>query len=179
MISVRPAQAHDASSIADIYRPFVEDGWASFEAGAPSTADIVGRIDTAGTFYPWLVAEDADSVLGYAYASPHRAREAYITSVDTTIYCASNAQGKGVGKQLYSALLETLKRQNYVAAFAGIALPNEASIGLHRAMGFTLIGTYPKVGFKAGAWRDTQWWHCPLAAPSDQPANIVPFVGFI
>jgi L-amino acid N-acyltransferase YncA len=179
MISIRPAQSKDAPFIADIYRPFVEYGWASFEAYAPDSAEIVSRIKKAGNMYPWLVAEDNNTVLGYAYASAHRARDAYRTSVDTSIYCAKNARGNGVGRKLYATLLETLKRQNYVSAFAGIALPNEASIGLHHAMGFTLIGTYPKVGYKQGVWRDTQWWHRPLADTSDRPAEILSYLDIL
>ena len=170
---IRRATASDATFIAATYRPFVKDHWASFERTAPDAEEIANRIAAAGDLYPWLVAED-EAQLAYAYASPHRSRAAYISSVDVTIYCAPSARGQGVGSKLYHSLFETLMRQNYVMAFAGIALPNDASIGLHKAMGFELVGTYPKVGYKHGAWRDTQWWAKPLAAPTDPPARILP-----
>lgn len=163
----------DAAFIAETYRPFVEDNWASFEHTAPAASDIKARLDAAGDLYPWLIAED-EAALAYAYASPHRSRAAYVSSVDTTIYCAEQARGRGIGKTLYNALFDLLAQQNYVMAFAGIALPNDASVALHASVGFDLIGAYPNVGYKAGAWRDTQWWAKKLAAPRSPPRPILP-----
>lgn len=173
MIPIRRARPEDADFIANTYRPFVEDHWTSFETEPPSPATIAQRLLKAGDQHPWLIAEDTVP-LAYAYASPHRTRAAYQTSVDTAIYCAENARGKGVGKSLYRTLLEILTAQNYVMAFGGIAMPNEASVGLHRAVGFDLIGTYPDVGYKHGAWRDTTWWVKRLAEPVSPPAAIKP-----
>ena len=173
MFQIRRATAEDAAFIAQIYRPFVEDHWTSFERTPPDAAEIARRSAAAGDLYPWLVAED-ERPLGYAYASPHRTRASYVSSVDTAIYCAPEARGKGVGKRLYERLFEILTAQNYVMAFAGIAMPNEASIAVHRSLGFQQIGTYPNVGFKHGAWRDTQWWGRPLAEPQVPPADIRP-----
>ncbi|MEM9569957.1 MAG: N-acetyltransferase family protein [Pseudomonadota bacterium] len=172
-MQIRRAVPSDAPFIADTYRPFVDDSWASFEQTAPDAEEIVRRIEAAGDLYPWLIAE-RDHSLAYAYASPHRVREAYVSSVDTTIYCADGARGKGVGTALYKALINILAQQGYVMAFAGIALPNDASVRLHEAVGFECIGTYPSVGYKHGAWRDTQWWGRPLAQPCDPPAPILP-----
>ena len=172
MIEIRRATLSDAAFIADTYRPFVEDHWASFEQTAPSADDIAERITKAGDQYPWLIAED-DGTLAYAYGSAHRTRAAYQTSVDVAIYAAPSARGKGIGKQLYHRLFEVLAKQNFVMAFAGIAMPNEASVALHRAVGFKNVGTYPNVGFKDGAWRDTTWWSKPLAPPKTPPATLV------
>ncbi|MEL6828106.1 MAG: N-acetyltransferase family protein [Pseudomonadota bacterium] len=172
MIRIRRATVEDADFIVETYRPFVEEHYASFERTAPDAEETAKRITDAGDLYPWLVAED-DAPLAYAYASPHRTRAAYRSSVDTTIYAAPKARGKGVGKALYGALFDILTTQNYVMAYAGIALPNEASIALHRSVGFELIGTYPSVGFKGGTWRDTQWWGRPLAQPSIPPKAIL------
>lgn len=171
MVRIRRATPTDAAFIAETYRPFVEDGFASFEMAAPDADEIARRIDAAADLYPWLIAEDT-APLAYAYASQHRTRAAYVTSVDTAIYCAPDARGKGVGKALYRALLDLLTRQSYVMAFAGIVVPNEASIALHRGVGFELVGTYPNVGHKQGAWRDTQWWGRSLAEPQDPPARL-------
>ncbi|MEM9181204.1 MAG: N-acetyltransferase family protein [Pseudomonadota bacterium] len=172
MIRIRRATVEDAEFIVETYRPFVDEHYASFEHTAPDAEEISKRITDAGDLYPWLVAED-DAPLAYAYASPHRTRAAYRSSVDTTIYAAPQARGKGVGKALYGALFDILTRQRYVMAFAGIVVPNAASIGIHSAMGFKLIGTYPNVGYKLGAWRDTQWWGRPLAQPSVPPKDIL------
>ncbi|MEM7327398.1 MAG: N-acetyltransferase family protein [Pseudomonadota bacterium] len=174
MIQVRAATPSDAAFIVETYRPFVEDHWASFEHAAPDTDEITARMAAAGELYPWLIAEQDGAPLAYAYASPHRSRAAYLSSVDTTVYCAPQARRQGVGKALYRALCATLSQQNYIMAFAGIALPNDASIALHRAAGFELIGTYERVGYKHGAWRDTQWWARRLAAPADPPKAILP-----
>jgi phosphinothricin acetyltransferase len=173
MMQIRRARPSDALFIAEIYRPFVEDHWASFEETAPDAQEIAARIETAADRYPWLIAEH-DRPLAYAYASPHRSRAAYASSVDTTIYCAEGARGKGIGKALYSKLLEGLAEQGYVMAFAGIARPNAASVALHRSVGFAFIGTYEKVGYKHGAWRDTEWWSRPLAPPRDPHPPIQP-----
>ena len=171
MIEIRRARPDDADFIAATYRPFVENHWASFETEVPSPTIMAERLLKARDQYPWLIAEDS-APWAYAYASPHRSRAAYQTSVDTTIYCAADARGKGVGKMLYRRLLETLTAQNYVMAFGGIAMPNDASVGLHQAVGFELIGTYPNVGHKHGAWRDTTWWSKRLADPVEPPARI-------
>ena len=173
MIHIRRAQPTDAAFIAETYRPFVETHYASFELTAPDANEISRRMTSAADLYPWLIAED-EAPLAYAYASPHRTRPAYVTSVDVAIYAAASARGIGVGKLLYQRLFEILTKQNYVMAFAGIVTPNDASIGVHKALGFKLVGTYPNVGFKDGAWRDTQWWGKRLAEPVAPPASIRP-----
>lgn len=115
------------------------------------------RIAEYGTSHGWLVAEQDGAVVGYAYGSSHRARAAYASSCDVALYVEPGFARCGIGRALYGALLELLA-PHYHAAFAGIALPNEASVGLHEAMGFTHLGTYREVGWKLGAWRDVGWW---------------------
>ncbi|MEL6724781.1 MAG: N-acetyltransferase family protein [Pseudomonadota bacterium] len=173
MVTIRRANPGDAVFIAETYRPFVDAHYVSFELTAPNADEIARRIEAAGNLYPWLIAED-DQPLAYAYASPHRTRPAYLTSVDVAIYAAENARGQGVSKRLYARLFEILTAQNYVMAFAGIVTPNDASIGVHKSLGFELVGTYPNVGFKDGAWRDTTWWGKRLAEPTTPPAKIRP-----
>jgi L-amino acid N-acyltransferase YncA len=158
MIGIRPATADDAARCAEIYAPFVTDGWVSFELTPPDEAEMARRIGDYGQSHGWLVAEVDGVVAGYAYGSQHRTREAYQTSCDVGVYVDPIFAGRGLGRALYTRLLEDLKVRGFHAAFAGIALPNLGSIGLHEAMGFTPIGVYKEVGWKMGGWRDVGWW---------------------
>jgi L-amino acid N-acyltransferase YncA len=159
-MQIRPADPdRDAASCAAIYAPHVDPGPASFEEVPPSAEEIARRM---GTAHAWLVAVDGDEVLGYAYASEHRARYAYRFAVDVAVYVADAARGRGVGRALYEALLPALRELGFRQACAGIALPNEASVRLHEALGFELVGVYRNIGFKAGAWRDVGWWQLDL-----------------
>ena len=115
------------------------------------------RIAEYGASHAWLVAEIDGALAGYAYGSPHRTRAAYASSCDVAVYVEPAHARKGVGRTLYDELLKRLAL-DYHAAFAGIALPNDASLGLHEAMGFTPVGIYREVGWKMGAWRDVGWW---------------------
>ncbi len=158
MICLRAATEVDASQCAAIYGPFVTDTWISFETEPPGEADMARRIADCSHSHAWLVAESNGAILGYAYGSAHRSRAAYASSADVTVYIAPGAQRAGLGRQLYAALFEALKAKDIHAVFAGIALPNEASVGLHRAMGFEPVGIYREVGWKFGAYRDVSWW---------------------
>jgi L-amino acid N-acyltransferase YncA len=109
-------------------------------------------------------------VNGYAYAGKHRERAAYRWSVDVTAYVRSDARGQGVGRRLYRALRHELVALGYFQAFAGIALPNAASVGLHESVGFTPVGVFRQVGFKRGAWHDVGWWQWSLR----QVTRVVP-----
>lgn len=157
-LHIRDAQPADGAAIAAIYAPFVTDGWVSFETEAPDAGAMTARIAEYGSSHAWLVAELDGIIVGYAYASPHRTRAAYATSADIAIYLAPDAQGRGLGRLLYTALFEQLRSRSIHAVFAGIALPNPASIALHEAMGMTPVGIYREVGWKLGAWRDVGWW---------------------
>jgi phosphinothricin acetyltransferase len=155
---IRCVQTDDAEQIAAIYAPMVEDTVVSFEECAPSAQEMARRIRATTPSWPWLIAESGGTVLGYAYASAHRTRAAYRWSVDVTVYIADSARRQGLGTALYAALFELLAHQGYHRAYAGITLPNDASVALHRAAGFKLVGVYAEVGFKLGAWRDVSWW---------------------
>ena len=172
---IRPAEAKDAEAIAAIYAPHVTSGVASFEAIAPDAAEMRVRIADTTRTHPWLVCEKAGEIIGYAYASNHSARAAYIWSVNVTVYISQAHHRGGVGRTLYTALFELLRRQGFYNAYAGITVPNAGSVGLHEAMGFRLIGMYPEVGFKFGAWRDVGWWHLLLQPkPAGEPAPPLP-----
>lgn len=171
---VRRANPDDASFIAETYAPFVIETSVSFETAPPDTDEIARRMELAGDTYPWLIAEADGARAGYAYASQHRTRAAYKTSVDTAIYLAGEARGQGIATPLYDALFDVLTAQNYVMAFAGVTIPNHASEAFHRKAGFKQIARYPNVGFKNGAWRDVIWFARELAKPSTPPAPLKP-----
>jgi phosphinothricin acetyltransferase len=175
-VLIRLADEGDAAAIASIYRHYVEDSRISFEEVAPDSAEIARRIrsDPPG-FHPWFVAEEDGRLLGYAASSPFRTRPAYRWTVETGIYLAEGAQGRGIGRELLSTLLGVLGRQGYVAAIGAIALPNDASIALHEKLGFFHTGTYRGVGFKMGEWLDVGLWEKQLAERSAHPAEPLPF----
>ena len=164
---VRPARLDDAGAIAAIYAPHVTDGVASFEMQAPDAAEIARRIATAR--HPWLIAERDGTVAAYAYASPFGSRAAYRWAVETTIYVADAAQGRGAGRRLYTALLNTLSALGFTQAVGRIALPNPASVALHEALEFEQVGLHRRVGWKHGRWIDVGLWQRPLARPLVPP----------
>ena len=168
MISVRLAQPDDATAIAAIYAPIVGDTVISFEIDPPAPEEMRQRIAATLVTHPWLVAEQEGAVLGYAYASQHRTRAAYRWSCDATVYIDEAARGRGIGTRLYTDLFNILCAQGFPAAFAGITLPNAASVALHEKAGFEHVGTYAHVGYKHGAWHDVGWWQRPLV-PADGP----------
>lgn len=171
---IRSIEARDAEAARDIYAPFVSGTATSFETEPPAVAEMDRRIRELQDQYPWLVFDGDGQVLGYAYASPHRARKAYQWCVDVSVYVDVSVWHCGVGRALYTALFEILRRQGYVNAYAGITLPNPASIGLHESLGFVPIGVYTRVGFKLGQWHDVSWLHLRLLdAPTPIP-NPVP-----
>ena len=175
-VLIRLATADDAAALADVYRPYVTDSLISFEEVAPDAAEMKRRIigDNPG-FHPWLLAEAEGRVLGYAASSPFRTRPAYRWIVETGIYLAPEAIGRGIGRELLPKLLETLERQGFVAAIGAIALPNDASVALHEKLGFRHTGTYRQVGFKLGQWLDVGLWQKELAPRSATPAEPRPF----
>lgn len=156
--SIRAACVTDAESIQAIYAPIVEHTIISFEEVPPSIDEMAERIEATSRDYPYLVAEQDGVFAGYAYASQHRTRAAYRSSVDVTVYIAEAARRSGVGQALYAKLLPDLAARGFHAAFAGIALPNPGSIALHERVGFTLLGVYREVGTKFGSWHDVGWW---------------------
>jgi phosphinothricin acetyltransferase len=167
---VRVAAAADAPEIAAIYAPIVAATTISFELEPPSPAEIERRVHAVHDRFPWLVADDG-AVLGYAYAAEHRTRAAYRWSVDVSVYVAERARGRGVATRLYRALFALLAEQGYYNAFAGITLPNEPSVGLHRALGFEPVGVYRNVGYKLGMWCDVAWFGRVLRQPADDAVD--------
>lgn len=169
-IQIRPADIGDAAAIAGVYAPYVDGSVSSFEETPPDAATMAGRM-LEPLRLPWLVAARDGEVVGYAYASPHRARRAYRWSVEVSVYLQSSEQGLGTGRALYAVLLPAVRSLGYVTAYAGITLPNPRSVALHEAMGFAAIGVFRGVGFKHGQWHDVGWWQLPLCDAPAAPAE--------
>jgi len=171
----RLATAADAAAVAAIYAPYVRDTVISFETEPPDAAEMARRIASVGERWPWLVAVDAAGLLGYVYAGEHRVRAAYRWDADVAVYLEPRAHRRGIGSALYRRLFALLSAQGYVNAYAGITLPNVASVGLHQSMGFSPVGVYRGVGYKHGRWHDVGWWGLRLREAPAQPAEPLPF----
>jgi L-amino acid N-acyltransferase YncA len=168
MPTVRDATEHDAAACAAIYAPYVTDTVITFESEPPTAEEMAQRIATAQRTHAWLVLVDDGRVVGYAYGGPFRSREAWRWSCEVSVYLETGRRRGGGGRALYEALLERLTDRGYRTAVAGMTLPNEASEGLHRAMGFEPVGVYPRIGWKFGQWHDVAFAQRPLG-PSDAP----------
>jgi L-amino acid N-acyltransferase YncA len=162
------------AALAEIYRPAVADSAASFELEPPDAAEMGRRAAAVLARTPWIVCEFEGVTVGYAYAARHRDRAAYQWSVEVSAYVRPDRQRAGVGRALYTSLFAILELQGFRSAFAGITLPNDASVGLHRALGFTPVGIFRRVGYKNGAWHDVQWLERPLAAHVTDPPMPTP-----
>ncbi|WP_432535091.1 GNAT family N-acetyltransferase [Kineococcus arenarius] len=175
-LSVRDATAADAAACAALYAPYVRETTISFEYDPPDEAELARRIARAQERHAWVVAEEATAdgphVVAYAYAGPFSGRAAYRWSCEVSVYAELGRRRSGVGRLLYGELFARLERRGYRSLFAGVAEPNPASAGLHAAMGFERVGTYRRVGFKHGAWRDVTWWQRTLG--EDGPAGEPP-----
>lgn len=170
---IKLASEQDAAAIAAIYRPVVASTVISFETDPPDEQEIRRRIAETVAVYPWLVIEYASEVAGFAYASRHRTRAAYQWSVDVSAYVDERFRRQGLAHGLYVSLFAILAAQGFVNAYAGIALPNPASVALHERVGFRSVGLYRNVGYKLGAWRDVGWWYRPLTSHESPPPRIL------
>jgi L-amino acid N-acyltransferase YncA len=170
--TVRDASARDARACVEIYAPYVLETAVSFESEPPTQAQMAERIERNTRTHAWVVLEDdAGRVVGYAYGAPHQTRAAYRWACEVSIYIERGRRRTGGGRALYEALFARLAARGYRMAVAGMTLPNEASAGLHRAMGFTAVGVYRRIGWKRGAWHDVAWVQRELAVASDPPAE--------
>jgi len=173
--AIRVARPEDAEAVAKIYAPAVADSVISFELAAPTFDEVRRRITETLKRFPWLVWEKDGEILGYAYACEHRSRPAYQWSVESSVYVREDARKQGVARKLYTELFAILKKQGFFNVYAGVTLPNDASVGLHESLGFKKIGVYRSVGHKFGAWRDVGWWQLDLKEHAEKPDAPVNF----
>jgi phosphinothricin acetyltransferase len=172
---IRLATEQDAAQIQVIYAPNVRNTAISFELEAPTVHEMQQRIGKTLEHWPWVVCEHREQIQGYAYASSHRTRAAYQWSVDVSVYVHASARRAGVGRAVYRSLLSLLVLQGFYNAYAGITLPNPASVGLHESLGFQPVGVYRAVGYKLGAWHDVGWWQLALQErliPPSPPVDL-------
>ncbi|PKL26019.1 MAG: phosphinothricin acetyltransferase [Spirochaetae bacterium HGW-Spirochaetae-3] len=155
---IRDAMASDAEAIIGIYNPYVVGTTITFEETPVGADEMRERIAVNGHDFAWLVHEEGGRVLGYAYASKWKARSAYRFSAESTVYVDERSTGRGLGRLLYSALLDRLSEKGVHAVMGGITLPNERSVGLHEALGFERVALFPEVGYKMGRWLDVGYW---------------------
>jgi L-amino acid N-acyltransferase YncA len=168
-LNVRPASKEDAAACAAIYAPYVTATAITFEAEPPSPKEMVERIDAASRTHAWLVLEEGGCVVGYAYGAPFNRRPAYRWACEVSVYLELGRRRTGGGRALYEALLSVLVDRGFRVAVAGMTLPNDASVGLHRAMRFQPVGTYRRIGFKHGSWHDVAWVQRVLGSGEDPP----------
>jgi phosphinothricin acetyltransferase len=170
---VRDATPADAPACAAIYAPYVTDTAISFETEPPGPEEMAERIATAQRRHAWVVLEHQGRVVGYAYGGPLNPRAAYRWSCEVSVYLELGRRRTGAGRALYSALFARLAERGLRTAVAGMTLPNDASLGLHRAIGFEPVGTYRRIGWKHGAWHDVAWMQRFLVAGHDAPSEPV------
>ena len=170
MAVMRLVTEADAPRILEIYAPIVQETTISFEYEVPGEDEMRQRIrGKLEHGYPWLVMENDDLLLGYAYAGQWRDRAAYDWTVETTVYVNSAARRGGIGRTLYGALFNVLHLQGFVQAVAGVTLPNDASVGLHQAVGFIPTGVTHNAGYKFGMWNDVAFFELTLQTPPSVP----------
>jgi phosphinothricin acetyltransferase len=170
-LNVRAASRRDAAACAAIYAPYVTGTAITFEIDPPSPADMAERIDATSRTHAWLVLEDGERVVGYAYGALFNQRRAYRWVCEVSVYLELGRRRTGGGRALYEALLPMLVDRGYRVAVAGMTLPNDASVGLHRAMGFEPVGTYRRIGFKLGSWHDVAWVQRFIGSGEDPPPD--------
>ena len=162
-MQIRMAAGPDLAALTRIYNHYVEQSHATFDVGAFTTEDRQPWFDQfdGGRYQCW-VAEEAGTLLGYACSMPFKAKAAYQTSVEVSVYVAADAQRRGIGRTLYQQLLPALEAEDLHRAYAGIAQPNESSMALHEAFGFSQAAHYREVGRKFDKYWDVIWLERPL-----------------
>ena len=156
---IRAARPSDVRAITSIYNHYITDTVVTFEMEEVTHEEMAERVrDVQSQSFPWLVAQQAGEIVGYAYAAKWHRRAAYRFSVESTVYLAPNRTGMGFGSQLYEQLLALLSGGDTHTVIGGIALPNDASVALHEKFGFRKAAHYRETGFKFGRWIDVGYW---------------------
>ena len=171
---IRLARVEDAPAILDIYAPYVQETTISFEYQVPSLEEFTQRVRDISATHPYLVWEEEGKLLGYAYAHPYAVRPAYQWGAELTIYLRQEATHRGMGKLLYGVLFDLLRLQGVRTVYGCITGENQASVAMHRAMGFGEGGIFHKAGYKFGRWLDVFWLEKSIT-DYDEPQPLVAF----
>ncbi|MFI3161861.1 GNAT family N-acetyltransferase [Streptococcus suis] len=168
MIDIRSARTEDAADLVAIYAPYVEKTAITFETEVPTVEAFASRIEKTLEKFPYLVAVEEGKVVGYAYASTYYARAAYDWTVELSVYVSKEARGKGIGSLLYDALEEELTARGFKNFLACIALPNPASLALHKKRGYEQVAHFKNVGYKFYTWHDIVWLQKSLVGDANE-----------
>ena len=171
---LRPAQARDFAQVSEIVNHYIRTSAVNFRTEPQTPGDWERDWLAHRRTHPWYVAERDGAVVGIAYAAPWKPRPAYDWTTETTVYLDQAQRGRGLGLELYRLLLRTLERQGYRSAMAVVSLPNEASVRLHRALGYQQVGHVRAAGFKFGGWHDTGLWQRILIEGEQPPRPVLP-----
>jgi len=171
-MGLRLARLEDCAALLAIYEQYIQTP-ITFEYELPSREEFTQRITSISAEYPYLVWEEGEKILGYAYAHRLAERAAYQWSAELSIYVDRSAVGKGLGRKLYGALVELLKLQGVRTAYALVCTPNPASEGLHRSVGFRTLAVHPNTGYKNGAWRDLTWFEKAIGDYNQTPKPMI------
>lgn len=161
-MSLRNVEIKDALQIVNIYNHYVKTSVVTFDKSPFTKEDFEERIKSISSKFPFIVFEENNEVLGYAYANVWRTKPAYKHTVECTLYLRQDSFGKKIGSQLYTKLLSLLKEQGIKIVIGGLSLPNDESIGLHKKFGFRQVGYFEKVGEKFGKLIDVSFWQLDL-----------------
>lgn len=151
---IREVRPDDAAQIAGIYNRYILETTISFETQPLSAEDMRKRIEEISSYFPYLVAENNGKLIGYCYAHPWKERAAYCKTLETTIYLASEAKGKGLGTRLMDRLIDECRNRGYHVLIACITAENEESCRFHERLGFKKVSHFEQVGQKFGRWLD-------------------------
>lgn len=174
MATIRLAESEDLSGIIDITNQAIRETAANFHVEPRTLDELTAAWQEAKEFYPWVIAEDDGTVLGFASASPYKAKAAYRWTAEVTIYIHPDHRGRGIGHTLYSRLLAILEAQGYRTIVGGITLPNPASIRLHESLGFKHVGTLTRAGWKLARWHDVGFWRMGFSGGGEEPKPLKP-----
>lgn len=173
-MAIRAAVREDLPRILEIYGPYVTQTTCSFEYEVPDPETFTRRFLTVTARFPWLVWEENGKVLGYAYGSLPFERAAYQWTAEASIYLSPEAKGRGIGRELYTALEKLLRQQGYRKVYAIITEENEASLAFHRAVGYRHVATMPACGYKFGRWQGIVWMEKDLNSWDTPPGSPIP-----
>ena len=181
-ITIRTAELKDAERLVEIYRPYVEQTAISFEYVVPTVEEFQGRMARVLEKYPYLVAEQAGTIVGYAYVGPFVGRSAYDWAVETSIYLDRAVRRQGIGKKLYTALEAILREMHIFNLNACIGFPEAEdeyltrnSVEFHQHLGYQWVGEFHRCGYKFGRWYNMVWMEKMLGEHPAQPDPVRPF----